>query len=177
MLVTNPIFAQDDQDEKPTLAEKTTKLWNNAKTKVNKTTKALKEQLGLDNEEKAQLRAKYMPVYADNKYKGEDGNEMMQLCRKLFYERYPNSYIETVVIPTEKWTTSTVEEGNSIAGYLQTLYCYILAKDGQEGYINAEFMLQRLKSPGGTYDKVAGRWPEITRVDVIPEEDFEKLAE
>lgn len=171
------VCAQEVQEKKPTIAEKTSKIWNNAKSKVNNTTKAIKEQLGIDNEKKAQLRAKYMPVYTENKYKDENGNELMQLCRKMFYERYTNSYIQSVVIPTEDWSTSTVENEGNIEGYLQTLYCYILAKDGTVGYINAEFTIQRLKSPGGAYDKVSGRWPEMSRVDIIPEEDFKELAE
>ena len=62
-----------------------------------------------------------------------------------------------------------------MTGYVQTLYCYVLAKDGDDGYVNARFVFQRQKEVGQQYEHVDGRWPLWERTDVIPMATYEQL--
>ncbi len=150
-----------------TIAQKATKFWNDAKKSVNATSRQIKEEFGIDDSAKAAIRAKYMPIYSDNLYRGGDSNEMIQTCREDFYKHYPSSYIQSSVIPQTTWKSEAVRRGGQVVGYLQTMYCYILAKDGNDGYINAEYTFQRYKNVGEAYDHVEGKWPGRTRVDVL----------
>ena len=50
-----------------------------------------------------------------------------------------------------------------------------LAKDGNDGYVNARFKFQRQKEVGRQYEHVANCWPLWERTDVIPMAAYEKL--
>ena len=54
--------------------------------------------------------------------------------------------------------------------------CYVLAKDGDDGYINARFSFTRVKQPGSSYKHAAGGWPKWERTDVIPMEDYVQMS-
>ena len=70
-----------------------------------------------------------------------------------------------------------MKEHGSIVGYLQSMYCYVLAKDGNDGYINAEFTFQRYKRVGEAYEHVEGKWPGMTRVDILTPEIYDKIKD
>jgi len=66
-------------------------------------------------------------------------------------------------------------EGDKVVGYQQYLTCYILAQDGTDGYINAEYRFDRQRLVGEAFEKMNGRYPKQTRIDVLPEDIYEKI--
>ena len=177
-MFATPVLAQNrTQKAKTTVAGKARKFWDNAKKSVQSTTEQIKDELGIDNTDHDALRRKYMPIYTDNLYKGGDANQLIQACREIFHQKYPSSYIQTSVIPQDTWKSEPVKEHGSIVGYLQSMYCYVLAKDGNDGYINAEFTFQRYKRVGEAYEHVEGKWPGMTRVDILTPEIYDKIKD
>ena len=83
--------------------------------------------------------------------------------------------IQSVVVPQQEWLSDTYKKNNKVTGYVQTLYCYVLAKDGDDGYVNARFMFQRQKEVGKQYEHIANRWPLWEKTDVIPASTYEVL--
>jgi hypothetical protein len=51
----------------------------------------------------------------------------------------------------------------------------VLAKDGDDGYVNARFMFQRQKEVGKQYEHIVNRWPLWENTDVIPASTYEVL--
>ena len=117
----------------------------------------------------------YMPLYTVNLYKGGDLELYRDACRKAFAARYPGVTIQSVVVPQQEWLSDTYKKNNKVTGYVQTLYCYVLAKDGDDGYVNARFMFQRQKEVGKQYEHIANRWPLWEKTDVIPASTYEVL--
>jgi len=166
----------DDFEERKTdIKEKVSDAWENTKEAVNNATNKVKRKLGYDDDERTRLRVKYMPIYTTDKYNGMDGSEMVETCRVKFYERYPEANIMSAVIPSETWQSAPVYKNGDIVGYLETVYCYVLARDGRDGYLNAEYTFQRYKNVGQAYQRVAAKWPEFTRVDNFTSEVYEQI--
>jgi hypothetical protein len=117
----------------------------------------------------------YMPLYTVNLYKGGDLELYRDACRKAFAARYPGVTIQSVVVPQQEWLSDTYKKNNKVTGYVQTLYCYVLAKDGDDGYVNARFMFQRQKEVGKQYEHIVNRWPLWENTDVIPASTYEVL--
>lgn len=173
-----PAQAQEETKTKKaskTISEKASKVWKDAKESVNSTADIIKDELGFKGTVRDSVRSMYMPIYTRNKYEGGDMYKLVQACRDDFAERYPNCEIVSSVIPQEEWSTYPVTEGDNTVGYRQQLYCYVLAKDGTDGYINAEYLYERTKSVGGEYANKASAWPSQPQIDVIPAQDYDLI--
>ncbi len=171
-----PAMAQEEsttKKAKKTISEKTSKFWKDAKESVNSTADIIKDELGIKGSSRDSVRSMYMPIYTRNKYNEGDMYKLIQACRDDFSAKYPNCEIVSSVIPQKEWKTYTLTEGDNTVGYCQQLYCYVLAKDGDDGYINAEYLYEREKSVGGDYANREGFWPSQPQVDVIPAQDYE----
>lgn len=117
----------------------------------------------------------YMPLYDTNLYKEADGIEIRQLCMDSFVKTYPKAEVLSCVIPQQQWLSEPVKKGEQIVGYLQTLYCYIIARDGSDGFINSKYGFQRYKAVGLQPQVISDHWGELLRTDIIPRADYEEL--
>ena len=131
------------------LGSKISRILNRARKSANKAGKQVGYTLDADghlNKENDLIKVSglyYMPLYTVNLYQGKETAEFRETVRKKFMEKYPQTKLQTVVIPQTDWLHEPVEKGDVIIGYLQTMYCYAIAQDGEEGYINAKFTFQR----------------------------------
>ena len=156
--------------------ERVTNLWNKTKKSLDKAAENIENEFSSHNSGLRRIEGKYyMNIYDTNLYKGEDAEEMTSLCRKEFEARYPNVKIRSCVIPQTDWQTETVETAGEVTGYAKTLYCYILAKDGDEGYINAKFVFEKQKKVGEAYTNTKVKWPLWMRTDVLTNHVMERL--
>ena len=174
--------ADDEKTDKPTFKEKMNDVFTGARDgiataaeKVGDAADKMKSKLGYDTREQAHTRKQYMPIYRKNKYKGSDGADMISLSRSKFYERYPEADIISSVIPGKDWQSEPVYKNGDIVGYLNTIYCYILARDGRGGYLNAEYTFQKYKHVGEPFEHVTAKWPEFSRVDDFSSEVYEQI--
>lgn len=158
---------------KETIAQKAKKVWSDAKKSVNSTADIIKGELGISNGRDS-VRMKYMPIYTDNEYEGGDMYKLIQSCRDDFQARCPKCEIVSSVIPDKDWTTLNMTQGGVVVGYVQELRCYVLGKDGQDGYIYMEYTYKRSKNVGGDYVNTDW-WPRMTRMDIIPADDFDLI--
>ena len=114
------------------------------------------------------LAEKVSTIMKKAKSSMQRAEKFKKTSEKLFAKKYPHTNIVSVTIPQEGWVSESVKDGSKVIGYLQYMYCYVLAKDGDDGYINARFSFQRYKDVGKEYGIVNGRWPKWDRTDVIP---------
>lgn len=178
MTGTVAVQAQNHVEKaKTTIAGKATKFWKDAKKSVKSTSTEIRSELGIESSDAKALRVQYMPIYRKNNYQGHDGETMIQLCQEDFYAHYQNASILYAVIPQKEWNSEPVKKAGKITGYLQTLYCYVLAKDGNDGYINNEYLFERYKDVGGTPEQVAGKWATRTRTDIITPDIYKKIKD
>lgn len=185
MLAAMPAGAQvNEADKQPSLKEKVTGLWNKAKKDVKTTGKKLGEAIGLNDSssyphvDDVKIDGHYyMPLYTVELYKEADGQEFRDQCEALFKERYPSATVQTVRLPQTDWFVETVKRDGKIVGYTETLYCFIIARDGGDGYINAKFAFQQYKDVGHEYNHVVGKWPAWVRTDVLTNAVYEKLKD
>ena len=166
--------------EKPTgkgsLKERVSNFWSQSKVAINDVYTKVQDNLEGENSGLHRVNGKYyMHLYDTNIYKGADVDELCTLCRREFEEKYPAMAIKSVVIPQVDWETTTVEVDGQVEGYAQTLYCYIIAKDGNEGYVNAKFVFERQKKVGEPTMGNLVKWPLWLRTDVLTNEVYEKL--
>ena len=110
------------------LSERVNKFWKKTKKAVNGVVEQVENDFANENSGLRRIAGKY---YMNIKY--------------------PAVKVRSCVIPQTDWMTETVETNGQVTGYAQTLFCYILAKDGDEGYINAKFVFERQKEVGGTF--------------------------
>lgn len=145
---------------------------------VKKTSKSVADWLGIDTKADDTLveidGVKYMPIYTTNLFAG-NATEMEDACKADFAERYANATIISVVIPQEGWTEATLKEKKHITMYTRTAYCYVLAKDGDDGYINARYSFKQLRKPGQKWVAPIENWPKLERADAIPNKHYEQL--
>ena len=172
--------ASAQMTKKPTgkgpFKERVTNLWHLSKDAINGVATKVQDNFETENSGLHRVNGKYyMHLYDTSIYKGSDSSELCALCRKEFEEKYPAMVIKSVVIPQLDWATTTVEVDGQVEGYAQTLYCYIIAKDGNEGYVNAKFVFERQKKVGDTTMNNLVKWPLWIRTDVLTNEVYGKL--
>lgn len=174
---------QSDTTRKESLGDRFVRLGKKAVREMERTANNLGDAIGFEDRVNASTAdsvkvdgAWYMPLYTVNLYTGSDLDVYRSACRKAFAEAYPGVEIVSVVVPQREWLSDTYKKNNKVTGYVQTLYCYVLGKDGSDGYVNARFMFQRTKDVGKTYQHASGRWPLWENTDVIPRASYEKLA-
>lgn len=169
---------RDDQDE--SLAGKVSTIVRKAKSSMQRAGRRLEKVIGINDKGREGDEVKingtyYMPIYSLNIYNGQDAEKFRKTCEKMYTKKYPRTSILSVTIPQEGWVSETVKDGSKVIGYLQYMYCYVLAKDGDDGYINARFSFQRYKDVGKDYGSVNGRWPRWDRTDVLTRSVYDEL--
>ncbi len=183
LLLTVPsALAQNKKStSKESFSNKVSKFWKKTKKEMEEAGHELGDAIGFDDRiEREDDLVKvngvyYMPLYKVNLYNGADTSEYCNESKKKFEARYPNAQIQTVVIPQTNWITKTIKQNDKIKGYQSMLYCYVLARDGNEGYIYAKFIYAKYKDVGGTYRPISGKWGAWDRTDVIPNATYDKL--
>ena len=183
-----PVGAQNSTTKTQTNSQETTaqrfgRLLKKTKDKMVEAGHNLGDALGFDdrvNTENADSvridGAWLMPIYDTNLYQGSDALLYTEECRKLFSERYPEVEIKSVVLPQTDWLTDVYKTNNKVTGYLQTMYCYVIGRDGNDGYINARFVFQRYKEVGKTYQHVKNTWPKWDKTDVLTNDMYNQLT-
>ena len=182
MAVAMPLSAQTSNTvKKQSLGSRISQLFKKTKKSVSKTGEELSNAIGFDdlasgNKDLYKIKGTYyMPLYTVNLYKGEQSEEFRKQCRQKFSEKYPQAEVVSVVLPQTEWLVDPVKSNNQITGYVETMYCYVLARDGGDGYINAKFTYQQYKNAGEKYSQLANKWPQWTCADVLTNEVYQKL--
>ncbi len=177
-------MAQSKTATQEPLVTKASKFWKKTKKNIKHAGQEVKEAIGIGGGSKNADGTddyvtiddvSYMPLYLVNLYSGQDAPVYTDTCRNMFRHKYPNVRIQSVVLPQKKWLNTTVKEKDQVKGYLQTMYCYVVGKDGTEGYINAKFMFQRYREVGNEFGHVVGVWPKWVKTDVITNDIYERL--
>ncbi len=117
----------------------------------------------------------YMPLYDTNLYHQPEGQTFRETCLTQFKEKYPGVEILSVAIPQTDWAEESVTQNGKVVGYGQYMYCFIIARDGDEGYINARFAYRKYKEAGGNFQPLVSVWPKWERTDIIPAKVYQKL--
>lgn len=131
-----------------------------------------------DDEDVVKVKgAYYMPIYNVNLYKGANASNFRSECQWLFLRRFPQAKITSSALPQTEWVSESVIQNKTVVGYTQTMYCYIIAKDGNDGYINARFAYKRYKDVGKSYTPLADYWPKWERTDYLTPEVYKKLLD
>ncbi|MBS5614494.1 MAG: teichoic acid biosynthesis protein B, partial [Prevotella buccalis] len=117
----------------------------------------------------------YMPLYSKDLYKGEDALTYRKTCTQQFRKKYPKVSIQSVAIPQKEWVLETVEKDGELVGYQRTLHCFIIARDGDEGYVNAKFTFRQYKNVGQEFQNVKGWCPKWERTDFMTNSVYEQL--
>lgn len=186
-MVTVPVNAQTKNNtQKETLVKKVSKFWKKTTKQVATAGKNIGDAIGIDElarKNDSDLKeidgVKYMPIYTTDLFANDnltDDNEMIKICKLKFADKYPESRIVHCVIPQKEWIMTAIREGSKITGYRRYAYCYLLAKDGTDGYINARFLFTEYREPGENYVEINNS-PKWERTDVIPNSVYSKLAE
>lgn len=178
LLVIGSANAQMTKKEtgKGPVKERATNLWNKTQETVEKVATKVQEDFTSSNSGLHRIKGNYyMHVYDTNLYQGEEGNAFREMCRKEFKAKYPKVPIQSCVIPQTDWETTPIKEGDQVTGYASTLYCYVLGKDGNEGFINVKFVFEQHKEVGGEFSKSREKWPLWLRTDVVPNDIMEEL--
>ena len=158
------------------LKERVSNFWEKTKKSLDKAAEKVSNDLSSENDGLRRIKGKYyMNIYDTNIYKGEDCDQLREMCQREFAAKYPSVKIRCCVIPQTDWNTETVETDGTVTGYAQTLFCYILGKDGNEGFINAKFVFERQKKVGEPYMNTRVKWPLWIRTDVLTNEVAEQL--
>lgn len=180
-MVAIPVSGQTGKAaKKKTLKENVDGIWNQMKSDATDASQKVKGALGFEDCHVDEIKIDgtyYMPIYSVNLYKKDGGQDLKQACEEAFKARYPQAVVVARAIPQEDWLTESVKQNKVVVGYSETLYCYILAKDGTDGYINAKFVFQRYKKVGGSYAPLSGKWPSWERTDAIPNTAYKQLID
>ena len=165
-----PTIAQKSNKAKPeTLVKKVQGIWKKAKKQVSETGKELGEKIGVDDLKKQRTEddglievegMRYMPVYHYDQ----------------FVNKNTTADQEMVKLAQEDWTSTIVCNGETVTGYRRRAYAYVVAKDGNDGYLNARFLFREDKQPGQDYVK-SSAWPLLERTDAIPNQVYPKLIQ
>ena len=175
LLTVNAQATKKDTGNGP-LKERVSNFWKKTKKSLDKAAEKIENDFTLESSGLRRISGKYyMNIYDTNLYKGEDGESLRSLCLKEFSGKYPHVKVHSCVIPQSEWLTETVEANGEVTGYAQTLYCYILGKDGNEGFINAKFVFERQKKVGEPYINTRVKWPLWLRTDVMTNDVAERL--
>ncbi len=177
IFMASPAVAQEDNSVSGTVS----KIWNNTKKKVRNSTRSVKEEFNI-NDAAADLREidghKYMLLYRKDNFRDDAAQEFKDRCLQEFKDKYPEVTVLNCVIPQDQWidTTSRSATGK-VTRYVKTIFCYILAKDGPDGYINARFSYRQLKKVGGKWKNDKSNWPNWERTDVMTPDVYKQLKE
>lgn len=175
-----PAKAQVYKDTNRSVKSRVTELYGQARKGVKKAGKNVGDFFGLhhrgDSDEVEIDGVKYMPVYRVNLFR-DDTEGLREICRKDFARRYARAQIVSVAIPQRSWTETAVKQRGKIIAYRRRAYCYVLAKDGTDGYINARYQFKSSREPGKAWVIPEGYWPRFERADAIPNVHFEKLKD
>ena len=91
------------------LGSKISRILNRARKSANKAGKQVGYTLDADghlNKENDLIKVSglyYMPLYTVNLYQGKEAAEFRETVRKKFMEKYPQTKLQTVVIPQTDW--------------------------------------------------------------------------
>jgi hypothetical protein len=159
------------------LKDRVSNFWNKTKKSLDKIVDKVSDDIASDASGLRFVKGKYyMNVYDKNLYKGDDAGQLRDLCLKEFMAKYPSVPVQSCVIPQTEWLTETEEISGEVKGYVQTLYCYIIGKDGNEGFINAKFEFERHKPVGGQFTNTREKWPLWIRTDILTHEVMDHLT-
>ena len=178
MLLTAPANAQSDKARKvgKDIQSAVSDFWKKTKKGVNQTVEAINDEFSNDTTGVKQIDGhRYMRVYDTNNYKDSDANELLGLCRDDFTAKYPEAKIISCVIPQQSWEEIPVKNNGDIVSYKFRLNCYILARDGNEGYINVRYRFEKTKKIGQKTVKNEDRWPERVRVNALTPAVYSEL--
>ncbi|KXB85232.1 hypothetical protein HMPREF3034_00413 [Prevotella sp. DNF00663] len=182
LLIGMPVHAQNTT-QKENFGKKVSKFWKKTKTTMVNAGHELGDAIGFDDrvDKDADLKeidgVKYMPIYTTDLFaKGNpsDDKTLIDLSTAAFKKKYPNATIVSAVVPQVEWLNTAVKEGGKITGYRKRAYCYVLAKDGTDGYINARFFFMSYRKAGEKYIE-SSSWPKWERTDIVPVSAYEKL--
>lgn len=178
--VTN-VLAQSQDKKKEPFDKKVSKFWKKTKKELEQAGHELGDAIGFNDriDGKSDLLkvngSFYMPLYNTDLYKGEDALTYRKTCTQLFRKKYPKVNIQSVAIPQKEWVLETVEKDGELVGYQRTLHCFIIARDGEEGYVNAKFTYRQYKNVGQEFQNVKGWWPKWERTDFMTNSVYEQL--
>lgn len=178
--VTN-VSAQSQDKKKEPFEKKVSKFWKKTKKELEQAGHELGDAIGFDDRigGKSDLLkvngSFYMPLYNKDLYKGEDALTYRKTCTQQFRKKYPKVNILSVVIPQKEWVLETVEKDGELVGYQRTLHCFIIARDGDEGYVNAKFTYRQYKNVGQEFQNVKDWWPKWERTDFMTNSVYEQL--
>ena len=186
LAMTLPVGAQNNKNnQQETLVGKVSKLWKDAKKQIDKTGKDIGEKIGFDELASKKHEAdlievdgiKYMPVYTTDhfaKLHPKEDAELVRLSREAFMQKYPQAEIIYAVVPQKDWLNTVLRDGSKVTGYRRRAYCYVVAKDGTEGYLNACFLFMADREAGNDYVK-SKSWPRRACTDAVPSQVYPQL--
>lgn len=175
------VSAQSQDKKKEPFEKKVSKFWKKTKKELEQAGHELGDAIGFDDRLSGKsdlLKVNgsfYMPLYSKDLYKGKDALTYRKTCTQLFRKKYPKVNILSVVIPQKEWVLETVEKDGELVGYQRTLHCFIIARDGDEGYVNAKFTYRQYKNVGQEFQNVKGWWPKWERTDFMTNSVYEQL--
>ena len=178
--VTN-VSAQKQDKKKVRFEEKVSKFLKKTKKNLEQAGHELGDAIGFEDriDGKSDLLkvngSYYMPLYSKDLYKGEDALTYRNTCTQLFRKKYPKVSIQSVAIPQKEWVLETVEKDGELVGYQRTLHCFIIARDGEEGYVNVKFTYRQYKNVGQEFQNVKDWWPKWERTDFMTNSVYEQL--
>lgn len=178
--VTN-VSAQKQNTKKEPFDKKVSKFLKKTKKELEQAGHELGDAIGFNDriDGKSDLLkvngSYYMPLYSTDLYKGEDALTYRKTCTQLFRKKYPKVNIQSVAIPQKEWVLETVEKDGELVGYQRTLHCFIIARDGDEGYVNAKFTYRQYKNVGQEFQNVKGWCPKWERTDFMTNSVYEQL--
>lgn len=180
VLLAMPAFGQTNTtSKKKSKKSGPAHVWNKVKDNASMTSDRVAGFFGIGNGHEDETKIDgtyYMPVYDTSLYNASDAQTLKIECERLFKTKYPKAVILSETIPQTDWITEDVKQKKKVVAYLETLYCFILARDGDNGYINSLFMFQRYRKAGGTFETIRDKWPEWQRTDIVPNDVYAKLT-
>lgn len=175
------VSAQSQDKKKEPFEKKVSKFWKKTKKELEQAGHELGDAIGFDDRLSGKsdlLKVNgsfYMPLYSKDLYKGEDALTFRKTSTQLFRKKYPKVNIQSVSIPQKEWVLEAVEKDGELVGYQRTLHCFIIARDGDEGYVNAKFTYRQYKNVGQEFQNVKGWWPKWERTDFMTNSVYEQL--
>jgi hypothetical protein len=173
MLMASPASAQTDSES---VSEAVSGLWTKAKQGVTRSSRRIKEEMNGSGLVDVDGHS-YMHIYTNDLFRESQAANFRTACTNIFKGKYPTVKILSVVIPQEEWTETTTRSLGRISKYVKTVYCYVLAQDGADGYINARFSFRRVKKVGKTWVDDADNWPLWERTDVLTPSVYRTLKD
>ena len=173
----------DKRGKKSNAKQKVGEFLNDAKDAAEQAGSAISEFFGFDDRvaNKEDLikikRNYYMPLYSVNLYDGADAQGFPSECRALFASRYPQAEITSIALPQTDWIKEELKKDDEVVGHMHLMYCYIIARDGDDGYINARFTYKKYKQVGHEALVLNDSWPKWERTDYLSHEIYSELKE